>query len=904
MRSRAVCRILLTAWLSAAPLWANSLRGKVTDPSGAVVANAKITITSQATQAVKTLISDSTGAFSADGLDPGSYSVIVEASGFEKFEQVVNLSSGDVNLNIALKIAVAESQVEVAGKRSSLANSDPNYRALRTNTIAESFHVENVVLKRDAAVLTLRDGVVSFTPPVLGRVVMAVFRGEGEFTFTPPIAPESSYLELLTGNKSVDEPFDSALFTFTDETYDEIRTSAHRVSSESTAPLLESFRRQLRRREELPRTMTEYLVAGDDIANIDAQLLAELYNPRYAGSFAAYLHGRKHGDLRFLIKPRGALPGLGPDEVALINLDPNGSQDGVWYLSHRLTEWQQRTADSDEDKRIVATEHYWMDTVLGKRERLTATADIRVRALRDGDRVIDFALLPNLRVSRVTTDGTGEIGFVQEGPRSDGSFYVVLPEATVKDRLYRLLVEYDGDKVVRNEGSGSYAVGARENWYPNTGAFRDRATFDLIFRVPRGLTLVSVGKLVKQWSEDKFDVTEWRSDLPLAVAGFNYGQFKKKQTHDDPTNYDVEAYATLEVPDYLRTVPHFGAMTPSALAESAMVDAQNALRCYTVWFGSVPYGRIAITQQPAFSFGQSWPTLVYLPVSAFLDSTQRWSLMGGSAFKFAEFIQEVTPHEVSHQWWGHAVGWASYHDQWLSEGFADFSAGLFLQQTNKDPAPYQKYWENARKMILEKNEFGRRANDAGPIWMGLRLNTPKTASAYRRMIYPKGGYVLHMLRYLMQDQKGDQNFIDMMHDFVKTYFNRNPSTEDFINVVNRHMTRNLDLEGNGTMAWFFRDWVYGTEIPAYHLQYSLTPAEDGKTLLTGKVTQSEVSDQFKMRVQVYADFDGKPVRLGSLGLFGSQTTPEFKIKLPRKPRRVLLNANHDVLASSEKADEL
>ena len=897
-------RILLIAWLCTAPVWANSLRGKVTDPSGAVVVNAKITITSQATQALKTLVSDSAGAFAADGLDPGSYSVTVEAPGFEKFEQIVNLSSGDASLTVALKIAVEESEVEVGGKRSPLANSDPKYRALRTNTIAESFRVENVALKRDTAVLTLRNGVVSFTPPVLGRVVMAVFRGDGEFAFTPAIEAESSYLELITGNKTVDEPFDSALFTFTDETYDEIRRSAHPAPDESAAALLENFRHRLRRREEIPRTMAEFLVAGDNIANIDAQLLAELYNPRYAGSFAAYLHGRKHAGLRFLIKPRGALPSLGPDEVALINLDPDGSQDGIWYLSHRVTEWLRRTADSAEDKRIVATEHYWIDTVLGKHERLTATADIRFRALRDGDRVIDFDLLPNLRVSRVTSDGTKEIGFIQEGPRSDGSFYVVLPEATVKDRAYRLLVEYDGDKVVRNEGSGSYAVGARESWYPNTGAFRDRATFDLIFRVPRGLTLVSVGKPVKEWREDKFDVTEWQSDVPMAVAGFNYGQFRKKQVHDDPTNYDVEAYATAEVPDYLKRAPHLGSMTPSALAESALVDAQNALRCFTVWFGSVPYGRIAITQQPAFSFGQSWPTLVYLPVSAFLDSTERWSLMGGNAFKFAEFIQEVAPHEVSHQWWGHAVGWASYHDQWLSEGFADFSAGLFLQQTEKDPGAYHKYWENARKMILEKNEFGRRANDAGPIWMGLRLNTHKTASAYRRMIYPKGGYVLHMLRYLMQDEKGDQKFIDMMHDFVKTYYNRNPSTEDFMRIVNRHMTRALDLEGNGSMAWFFRDWVYGTEIPTYHLQYSLAPAEDGKTLLTGKVTQSGVTDAFKMRVQVYADFDGTPARLGSLALIGSQTTPEFKIKLPRKPRRVLLNANHDVLALSEKADEL
>jgi aminopeptidase N len=221
----------------------------------------------------------------------------------------------------------------------------------------------------------------------------------------------------------------------------------------------------------------------------------------------------------------------------------------------------------------------------------------------------------------------------------------------------------------------------------------------------------------------------------------------------------------------------------------------------------------------------------------------------------------------------------------------------------KDQGPYQKYWENARKMILEKNEFGRRANDAGPIWMGLRLNTFKTASAYRRMIYPKGGYVLHMLRYLMQDENGDQNFLDTMHEFVKSYFNRNPSTEQFIQIIDKHITPKLDLERNGKMTWFFREWVYGTEIPSYKLEYSLTSAEDGKFLLTGKVTQSDVSGAFKMRVPVYADIDGKLFRLGSLGLIGSQTTPEFKIKLPKKPKRVLLNANHDVLASSEKVEQ-
>jgi len=133
MRSRSTLPILLTGLLCGVPLWANSLRGRVTDPSGAVVAAAKITIHSQATQTVKALTADAAGVFVADGLEAGAYVVAVEAPGFEKFEQTVNLASGDATIAVALRIAIEETEVEIGAKRSPLANSDANYRALRTN---------------------------------------------------------------------------------------------------------------------------------------------------------------------------------------------------------------------------------------------------------------------------------------------------------------------------------------------------------------------------------------------------------------------------------------------------------------------------------------------------------------------------------------------------------------------------------------------------------------------------------------------------------------------------------------------------------------------------------------------------------------------------------------------------
>jgi hypothetical protein len=52
-----------------------------------------------------------------------------------------------------------------------------------------------------------------------------------------------------------------------------------------------------------------------------------------------------------------------------------------------------------------------------------------------------------------------------------------------------------------------------------------------------------------------------------------------------------------------------------------------------------------------------------------------------------------------------------------------------------------------------------------------------------------------------------------------------------------------------------------------------------------------------MIVPLYADFGGKPMQLAQIRLIGSTTTKELRIPLPRRPKRVLLNAEHDVLAS-------
>jgi aminopeptidase N len=183
--------------------------------------------------------------------------------------------------------------------------------------------------------------------------------------------------------------------------------------------------------------------------------------------------------------------------------------------------------------------------------------------------------------------------------------------------------------------------------------------------------------------------------------------------------------------------------------------------------------------------------------------------------------------------------------------------------------------------------------------MGLLDETFKTRGSANALATSKGGFILHMLRSLMWDpQTNDRDFRAMMQDYIKKFANRAVSSEDFIALVEHHMKPMMDLDGNHTMQWFFHEWLYGTDVPSYRLEYSLTPDAGGKQQLSGKLTQSGVSEEFKMAVPIFADFAGKNVRVGVMPVRGN-STKEFKVLLPEKPKRVLLNLNHDILTDKE-----
>jgi hypothetical protein len=642
------------------------IAGTVTDPKGAVVAGAAVIVSDPVgNQTVTSTTTDGQGRYRIEGLAGGSYVVTISATGFADVRREVTVAEGKrLSLDVKLEVSQVEATVTVSAGGLK-PNADPVYAQLRqTADLTESASVNNLVLKRDAATFTLKSGELYFLKPVEGRSTGAVFIGEGEIQLTPPTEEERRHLSIFTEQPALTEQFTQLVIRFTDTTFEEVKASPNAKMGGGS---------QADRARDLFRS-NQTLLRKELRTNADLRTLADIYSTaQRPGYFTAFISGKRFNKLIFDLDPLG-LPYASPDQVALVS---RGATDaGIWASFPMAQEFRNRTAASSQDRRLVDITRHEMDVTL-KGSRLAITDRVTLRARASGARVLPFDLYPGLRVSRVQDEQGTDLHFIQEAKNEDGDFGVVLPSVTQATKNYKLTIQYEGDGAVRDFGGGNFALLTRSNWYPSGSGtqFGDRAVFDITFRYPKGNVLVATGELAgPETEEGGLRVARWTSGTTeLAVAGFNYGKFKKKEVADTEAGYNVEFFANSAAAPQVKarqdTEKMIEAMTGQSVeqltggqmlstsagstvgsADAALAETQNSVRVFNAYFGKLPYKRIAMTQQPFGNFGQSWPTLVYMPYTAYLSSTERLQLFGSAQAAGDTFWEYVGPHEVAHQW--------------------------------------------------------------------------------------------------------------------------------------------------------------------------------------------------------------------------------------------------------------
>ncbi len=304
-------------------------------------------------------------------------------------------------------------------------------------------------------------------------------------------------------------------------------------------------------------------------------------------------------------------------------------------------------------------------------------------------------------------------------------------------------------------------------------------------------------------------------------------------------------------------------------ARDMVGTAVELLQFYSGLLGDVPYDSLSIAVVEEESPGGHAPGYFVMinnppPVS---QLTFR-----GDPASFTGFPEFFLAHELAHQWFGQAVGWKNYHEQWLSEGFAQYFAALYAKERRGEGA--------FRDVLRQFRRWALDASDQGPIYLGYRLGHIKNEPrVFRALIYNKGAAVLHMLRRLV----GDDAFFRGLRRFYAENRFKKAGTQDF--------QKAMEAESGRPLERFFQHWIY--DVTLARLRFSSAVA--GQELV---VKFEQIGDVFDVPVTVAVTYtDGKTAEFV---VAVTEAVVEQRLPITGSVRSVDANQDNAALAVIEK----
>ncbi|MBC8083975.1 MAG: T9SS type A sorting domain-containing protein [Hymenobacter sp.] len=167
----------------------------------------------------------------------------------------------------------------------------------------------------------------------------------------------------------------------------------------------------------------------------------------------------------------------------------------------------------------------------------------------------------------------------------------------------------------------------------------------------------------------------------------------------------------------------------------------------------------------------------------------------------------LTAHELFHQWFGNNVTCATWEDIWLNESFASY--GEYLSLDRFASAPQTRQWlEEARYYAQNRYVSGQWVSmPGGSVRVPDSTNVGRIFDYY--LSYKKGATVVHMLRYLLND---DVKFFRALRTYQTTYGGRTARTLD--------LQRIFEAEAGRPLQYFFTQWYAGQGYPTFNVRWN------------------------------------------------------------------------------------
>jgi hypothetical protein len=693
---------------------------------------------------------------------------------------------------------------------------------------AKQYAARDLKIAAEDLDLTLTEGSV-FVAEIDAGVTAVVLFGKGTANFHPSPGTEKGQVKIFCGSETLETRFDAAFVRVNPADFESIFTAESLQAVPIDARALK--RAQDIFREESPKSFVI------DLGDLSRDPWTLLPGP---GDFLAEVHTRRFDTLTY------ARSGAEAEDISLFdrkrhrNISIYASkvklaQRGPFYNEDDLVDYDILDYDID----ISATpDRQWID---GR-----ARIRLKVRATVLG--TLTFRLADPLVVQSIVSYQYGRLFGIRV--KNQNTLVVNLPTALARDSEMSLTITYAGrlepqaperealtldqgppgrgeDQPIVVAAEPSFLYSSRSFWYPQ-GTVTDYATARIRISVPPAVDCVASGELeagfpailVNKDPAQNRKIYVFHALKPLRYLAFIMSRFSRAETSTigfesgGTLNVSVEANPRLvqRGRDIASRVADIAVFYESIIGDSPYSSFTVALVESDLPGGHSP-GYFAMLNQPLPSSGLAWHN---------------------DPASFSNYPDFFIAHELAHQWWGQAVGWRNYHEQWISEGFAQYFAAMYAQ--------HQKGGDTFSSMLRQLRKWSLDTSDQGPISLGYRLGHIRGESrVFRALVYNKGAAVLHMLRRLV----GDDVFFRGLRRFYRDSKFTKVGTEDF--------RAAMEAETGTSLERFFRQWIYGSTIPRVRVAYRV----EGTDVV---LRVEQIGEVFDVPVTVTLQYgDRKPV---------------------------------------------
>jgi tetratricopeptide (TPR) repeat protein len=519
----------------------------------------------------------------------------------------------------------------------------------------------------------------------------------------------------------------------------------------------------------------------------------------------------------------------------------------------------QQPAPQPAASRFDITSYRIEAQIIPDQHLLRAGADISFIPL-ESTRSVVFELNGSLKIESIERDGKPLTGFVQDavgvgalGPSVRVDLGQVVPAnqpVTLRFRWSGALISPEGGPLAIKRlayigPEGSYLMYA-SRWFPFHDYAADRALSDITLIVPTGLQVAGTSDdpVVAQQGKDGSTRYHFLHRQPVLPGNFVAGQYVNNNLRFG--NYEIQFYAKpgseSKISGYAELMGH-------------------VLEFYTKQYGAPGFGnRLVVAQIDDDSLDTySGPGIIFL-ASKLFDSSR-------------PIPEDKLAREVAYQWWGQTVGLKSFDDAWISQGLAEWSAFAFRESALTAGAlDAAQREQQERALTFEQTASIARAPSA----------LDDQSAAYQSIVFYKGSMVYRMLRETMGKDKFDR----LLHSFVDQYRGKNASVDDLEKLASQVAGENL--------RYFFAQWVEGTGVPEFTVDYQIIRTRSGKFRTRGTVKQTIESLHMPVELMLRAEGDNQTtsVRLDS-------ASEDFDFESNGQPIEVVVDPNNKILRMSD-----